>query len=195
MSVMGWQKTVPPGSGSVELQMRRLRLLFCGTMESLDIRRQVPKILKVLSAFSKVLNPQDTRSTSSSRQKVVASGVRVETCGTCRISALMMSRDQGSPTAAGKPWDSKVDKRSVLGFWDVGGGGAIVGDWNNLMKSFKLGSDDRPSTRETSATNDIALCNFLTCPPNVTWFVSDQVSRPVSYATKGHWAPKRRQRN
>ena len=54
----------------------------------------------------------------------------------------MVSKDQGSPTAAGKPSNPKVDKRSVAGYWDIGGGGDIVGDWNNLMKSFKLGTDD-----------------------------------------------------
>ena len=51
-----------------------------------------------------------------------------------------------------------------------------------------------PRTWGMSATNAVASCEFLTRPSNVTWFVSDQMSRPVSSTTKGHWAPKRRQR-
>ena len=50
------------------------------------------------------------------------------------------NKDQGSPTAEGKPWDAKVDKRSVAGCWAIGGGGDIFEDWHNLMKSFKLGT-------------------------------------------------------
>ena len=72
---------------------------------------------------------------------MVASGVQVEKCGTWRIAARMVSKDQGSPKAAGKPWNTKVDKSSVEGYWCVGGGEDIVEDWQNLMKSFKLGTD------------------------------------------------------
>ena len=57
---------------------------------------------------------------------MAASGVQVETCRTWRIYDCMVYKDQGSPTAAGKPWDAKVDKRYVAGFWDVGGGGGGV---------------------------------------------------------------------
>ena len=53
----------------------------------------------------------------------------------------MVSKEQGSPTAEGKPWNAKVDKRSVSGCWEVGGGGDIVGDWNDPMKLFKSGTD------------------------------------------------------
>ena len=107
----------------MELQIRRLRRFFCGMLASLDIRRQVPKILKASSAVSKRLNSRVTRSTSSSRQNVVASGVQVETCGPRRIDTLMVSKDQGSPTATWKPWNTKVEKRSVAALWDVGGFG------------------------------------------------------------------------
>ena len=95
--------------------MRLLRLFFFGTLASLDIRRRIPKILKSSSAFRKILNPRETHSNSSSQQKVVASGVQVETCEPWRISAHMVSKYQGSPTAAAKPWNAKVDKRSVSG--------------------------------------------------------------------------------
>ena len=64
--------------------------------------------------------------------------VQVETCGPWNIAACIVSKDQGLPTAAGNPWNEKVDKRSVAGCWYVGGGGYIVGDWHDLMKSFKL---------------------------------------------------------
>ena len=72
---------------------------------------------------------------------MVASGVQVETCGPWRIDTHIVSKDQGSITAAGKPWNAKVDKRSVAGCWDVGGGGDIFGDWHDLMKLFKSGTD------------------------------------------------------
>ena len=121
--------------------MMQLRLFFCGTLASLDIRRRVPKILMASSAFSKILNLIETRSTSSSEKKVVASGVRVETCGPWRIASLIMSKEQRAPTAAKKSWDTKFDKRSVAGCWDVGCGGAIVGYWHDLMNSFKSGTD------------------------------------------------------
>ena len=130
--------------------MRQLRLFFCGTLASLDIRRRVPKILKELSSVSKRLNPRETRSTSSSQQKVLASGVQVETCGPWRIDARILSKDQGLSTAAGKPWNAKVYKGSVAGCWDVGFGGDIVGDWHNLMKSFKS-STDASAVRVTDA--------------------------------------------
>ena len=121
--------------------MRRLCLFFCSTLTSLDIRRRLPKILKALSDFSKILNPQEARSTSSSRQNVVASGVQVETCGPCRIAARIVSKDQGSPTASGKPWNAKFYKRFVSGCWAVGSEGGIVGYWHDLMKSFNSGTD------------------------------------------------------
>ena len=121
--------------------MRQLRLFFCGTLASLDMRRQVPKNLKASSAFSKRLNPRETRSTSSSRQNVVASGVQVETCGPWRIAARIVSKDQGSPTASGKPWNAKFYKRFVSGCWAVGSEGGIVGYWHDLMKSFNSGTD------------------------------------------------------
>ena len=53
----------------------------------------------------------------------------------------MVSKNQGSPTEVGKPWNAKVDKRSVAGCWYVGGEGGIVGDWHELMKLFKSGTN------------------------------------------------------
>ena len=70
----------------------------------------------------------------------VSFGVQVETFRPWKIDACMVYKDQGSPMSVGKPWNTKFDKRSVAGCWDVGGGGDIVGDWNDLAKSFKLGT-------------------------------------------------------
>ena len=136
----GGRRQSPPGGGAVQFQMRRLCLFFCGKLESLDIRKWVPKILKASSDFRKRLNLRETRSKSSPPKKLVASVVQVGTCGPWRIAARMVSKEQDSPTEAGKPWNAKVDKRSVAGCWDGGGGGDIVGDWNGLMKSFKSGT-------------------------------------------------------
>ena len=92
------------------------------------------------SAVKRMLNPLDTRSTSSARQKVVAASVRVEVWGPWRMAAEMTAVGQGDPTCTGMPSSLKEERSAVAGCLDALGGGANVRDWQEPRKLLREGA-------------------------------------------------------
>ena len=70
-----------------------------------------------------MLKPRSALSRSSSRQKEVAAGLRVEAWGPVAIASLIVSSGQGAPTSAGQPCVA-YSWSSAVAVWGVPAGGA-----------------------------------------------------------------------
>ena len=86
-----------------ELHIRRGFLFARSTDARREIWMRSPKTNSATSTGKIILKPRCARSNSSCRQKLVASGVRVDACGPAAMAVIIVFKGQAGPTAAGQP--------------------------------------------------------------------------------------------